>query len=93
MTDAEKEKNEHLYHINNKTYTAGIQSDVERSYTISGLEKEIEKIQNIKQEIISNIILLNNQREYYLLSIDNIMFDNCVMADILLKNFKELQEI
>jgi len=83
-----KDKVENL----DKNQADGLQNDISRVHQKSQLEKELFKIQNIKDEIIRNMNIIRNKREHSMLNIDNIMFDNTVMFDSMIKNFSKLQE-
>ena len=50
-------------------------------------------INNIKQEIVKDILTLRNKREHITLEIDKILFDNNVMISIINKNFEKLIEL
>jgi hypothetical protein len=69
----------------------GLQSDINRVHEKSRLEKELFKIQNIKDEIIRNMNIIRDKRENTILNVDNIMFDNTVMFDSMIKNFSKLK--
>lgn len=70
----------------------GLQSDISRAHTRSRLEKEYTKISAIKSEIGHNIAVLRNKRENSLIAIDNLMFDNTIMWDCMLRNFAQMKD-
>lgn len=77
----------------NSTNSNTLTGDIQRSHEIHNYEKEIYDINNIKQEIVKDILLLRNKRENITLEIDKILFDNNVMISIINKNFDKLNEL
>lgn len=75
-----------------KQEPTGLQSDISRAHQKSRLEKELAKINSIQEEIGKGISILRKKRENSLINIDNIMFDNTIMWDCMLKNFTLLKE-
>lgn len=71
----------------------GMNADIERSNQIYKFETEISRINSIKQELIRNILTARSKRENLSLSVDNIVFDNIVMIDAVIKNFTKLSNI
>ena len=53
------------------------------------LNKELDRVQNLKKEIIQLIIIITEKDENNVLSIDNTLFDNCIMINTVIKNFKQ----
>lgn len=78
---------------NNDQSVKGIYMDIEKSHVRSKHESELTNINTVKQEIISNIMELKLKRETMSLKLDKIFFDNTVMIDAILKNFKLLTEL
>lgn len=76
----------------NKEKKDTLDSDINRIHQTSLLEKELVNIKNIKNEILQNINITRNKRENNILNVDNIMFDNTVMFDSMIKNFSKLQD-
>ena len=70
-----------------------IHRDIEKSHLTAKHEAELTNINTVKQEIISNIMELKLIRETLSLKLDKIFFDNTVMLDAILKNFKLLSEL
>ena len=71
----------------------GLQSDIERAHTKSRLEKELDNVNSVKGEIMTNILSIREKQENCLLNIDKIMFDNTVMWDAMLNNFAKLKDL
>ena len=76
-----------------QTNLKGMNADIERSDQIYKFETEISRINSIKQELIHNILTARSKRENLCLSVDNIVFDNIVMIDAVIKNFEKLSNI
>lgn len=68
----------------------GLHSDIEKSHQVSKYETELSRINIIKQELICNIIMVKSKHEDLALKIDNVVFDNLVMVDAIVKNFVKL---
>ena len=71
----------------------GLHDDIEKSHLTAHYESELEKINNVKQDIISNIVNLRTQQENITLKMDKILFDNSIMINEISKNFIKLSEI
>lgn len=76
-----------------QTNLKGMNADIERSNQIYKFETEISRINSIKQELIRNILTARSKRENLSISVDNIVFDNIVMIDTVIKNFAKLSNI
>ena len=68
-------------------------SDIEKTHQISKYENELSRINGVKQELIRNILIVKTKHENLSLRVDNIMFDNIIMIDAILKNFVKLSKI
>ena len=71
----------------------GLHDDIEKSHLTAHYESELEKINNVKQEIIRNVVKLKTQQENITLKMDKILFDNSIMINEISKNFLKLAEI
>lgn len=71
----------------------GLHDDIEKSHLTAHYETELEKIHNVKQEIIDNILKLKTDLENITLKMDKILFDNSIMINEISKNFLKLAEI
>lgn len=60
---------------------------------IGEIDKSIKNINSTKREIGSTMNELTHSYENTLLSIDTIMFDNCVMTNTIIRNFENLKKI
>ena len=97
LLDSEAELYEKIHSIN-ETYehNVGIKAlhtDIEKSHIISRYKSELDKITNLKEEIINNIIILQTKYQNITLTVDKIWFDNIVMIDSIIKNFSELAQL
>ena len=70
-----------------------VQNDIRNSHLIYNHEKELENINNVKQEVVKDILNSRTKQENITLEIDKILFDNSVMINIINKNFSKLLEI
>lgn len=91
MSKAEEKEMENLHKLNEEKEN-GLQNDIARVHRKSQIEKELMKIEDIKNEIIKNINIIREKRENTILNVDNILFDNTVMFDSMLKNFAKLKQ-
>lgn len=73
--------------------TSGIHGDIEKIHIKNALEQELKKITSVKQDIMKNLNILKGELENIFLSTDKILFDNIIMFDLIIKNFKTLSEI
>ena len=73
---------------NNQQYSS-YNNDFKNSMILYRLNKELDRVQNLKKEIIQLIIIITEKDENNVLSIDNTLFDNCIMINTVIKNFKQ----
>lgn len=71
----------------------GLHTDMERITRTSKLEKELEAMSDVKQDIIKNILTLRHQQETLALRVDRIFFETSIMLDAILKNMSELESL
>lgn len=93
INESEKIIIEKIYKLNEDKNLSNVQNDINNSHLIYNYEKELEKINNIKQEIVKDILNSRMKEENISLEIDKIFFDNSVMINIINKNFTKLLEI
>lgn len=82
-----------IYELNekyNKPGLKGFHNDIERSHQLSTLNTELVDIQKIKEDIVKTVFDLKTKREDTMLTVDKIMFDNNVMVECVLRNFRNL---
>ena len=88
---------EKIININEKyesdSTTKGLHTDIERIHMINKIETELKEIQTVKQEIFKNLINYKIQQQNIMLHIDQILFDNSIMINKLINNFKVLLEL
>ena len=94
---AEKKNIEKLTDLENKysgqASLKGMHADIEKSNQVSKYEAELSRINLIKQELICNILNVKTKHENLALRVDNIVFDNIIMIDAILKNFVKLSKV
>jgi hypothetical protein len=90
MIEKENKILKEIQDINKRKGT--LQSDIMKTHTKTTLEKELDKISVIKEKIGKTIIELREKKENCILNIDELMFDNTVMVDLIIKNFSKLKD-
>lgn len=97
LSRAEKKNIDKLVEIEDKYSSQaslkGLHLDIEKTHQIGKYETELSRINSIKQELIRNILILKSKHENLSLRVDNIVFDNIIMIDAILKNFVKLTEV
>jgi hypothetical protein len=97
LTNTEKKNVEKLMQIEDKysgeASLKSMHSDIEKTHQIAKYENELSRINGVKQELIRNILIVKTKHENLSLRADNIMFDNIIMIDAILKNFIKLSKI
>jgi len=91
MLESEEKVNTELKNLLSNTST-NLQNDITRAHERTKLEKELEKIIGIKGRITSTISFLRDKLSTTILAIDDIMFNNAIMFDEIIKNFATLKE-
>ena len=74
---------------NNNNKYSSYNNDFKNSMKLFRLNKELDRVQILKKEIIDLIIIITEKDENNVLSIDNTLFDNCIMINTIIKNFKQ----
>ena len=94
---AEKKIIEKLTEVENRFFgqasLKGMHIDIEKSNQLSKYENELSRINLIKQELIRNILNVKTKHDNLGLRVDNIVFDNIIMIDAILKNFLKLSKV
>lgn len=96
LSISEKKNVEKLLEIEEKYSNNGdasLHSDIQKTHQIYKYETELNRINVVKKEIITNIMISKENIENISLQTDNICFDNTVMIDSVLKNFSVLSEL
>ena len=84
---------EHNEKYKDPNMSRGIHNDIERTKGVSILEKELNDIVKIKEDIVNTLFELKTKRDNTMLTVDKIMFDNNVMLECVIRNFQRLGEI
>lgn len=79
--------------INENNQNLNVHNDMQNSHIVYNYERDIDKINLLKQEIIKDMIEIRTKQENMTLEIDKILFDNSVMVNIIDKNFNKLIEL
>lgn len=90
MVSAEKKQLEKQEQFSRENQ-GGLQADISRVHELSQVDRELDKINRIKGELVRLLLQLREKRETVVLSMDKIMFDNTVMFDCMIKNFAKLK--
>lgn len=96
INNAEKNILGQIYELNDKYNNSalkGLHNDIEKSHQLSKLNRELNEIQKIKEDLVKTIFELKNKRDDMMLTVDKIMFDNNVMVECVLRNFSDLGKI
>lgn len=96
LCDSEKKIVEKLFVVQEKYNTMGIKGvheDIANSHEISKYESQLEKMGDVKQEIINNILILKTKEEDIYLKCDKTFFDNSVMLDAVVRNVRSLETL
>ena len=91
LIKAEEFKFDEIQRLNHN-YPYHLDNDLEITNKKTRLEQDIMEINDIKKQISYYLNMIKEQREDILLSIDDILFDNTVMIDSMLKNFESLKK-
>lgn len=92
MNESQKLVQNDIKNFEHGTQVDNINNDISRIYKKTQLEKELDKIIKIKQELLSVIIELKQKCDNEFLGVDNILFDNNVIWERMMKNFSLLKE-
>ena len=68
-------------------------NDINISHSNSYFTNEIEKIEKIKKDITNTLFEIKTKKENNILLIDQLMFDNNVMLEAIIRNFKKLSKL
>lgn len=94
LVNSEKEHVKRIYAIDEQYNSdSGLHSDINKTHQISKINKELKRINGLKQNVVKNIFDLQEKRENTALMVDKIIFDNTVMLECILNNFKELGKL
>ncbi len=74
------------------TDSTHIQQDMKRTHQRQRIEKELRKMDSTKKDLIRTIETLKRENDTMMLMADRILFDNIVMVDKIISNFKQLQD-
>lgn len=92
MNESQKTIQNDIKNFEHGTQVDNINNDITRIYRRTQLEKEVDKIIKIKQELLSVLIELKQNCDNDFLSVDNILFDNNIAWERMMKNFSSLKE-
>lgn len=96
MEVAEKKVIDKLMTVQSRKQDSGIKgyhTDIDRLNNVAKLEKELDGMNDVKQDIIQNILSIRQEQETLALAVDRIFFETSIMLDAVLKNMTELDEL
>jgi hypothetical protein len=70
----------------------GLHSDIEKAHVMEKYNTDLEKVINLKQEIIKTIMEIKLKKEDLFLFTDKFLFDNNVLIDTLFKNITKMSK-
>jgi hypothetical protein len=70
----------------------GLHSDIEKSHVLAKYNSDLEKVINLKQEIIKTIMELKMKKEDLFLYTDKFLFDQNVLLDTLFKGIAKISQ-
>ena len=88
ILEKENTLSQEYYKIEDITSMRDIDKSLKRNY----LQKQIEELTNTKNDIVKNLSDIKEKKENTIINIDNIMFDNTVMLDRVIKNFDIIKD-
>lgn len=91
--DRIKEINDKYKKKNSGPSVKSLYNEAERIRLVEKHENEINEINQLKKELIGNILLLKTNYDNKVLEIDSIVFDNIIMLDTIFSNIKKLDNI
>lgn len=71
----------------------GFHTDIDRTNEAARVEKELDALNDVKQEILQNILSIREQQEALVLRVDKIFFETSIMLDAILRNMTELEQL
>ena len=71
----------------------GIHLDIQNSHIIYQLDKKIQQNNELKDELIQDILETRKAQNNITLEIDKILFDNSIMLNEIIKNFNSILKI
>ena len=80
-----KEKSK--YNTVSESGIKGVYTDIQDSHNIFNINSKLQKNQELKEELLEDIVNVRNEQENIILSIDKILFDNSIMLNEIIKNF------
>jgi hypothetical protein len=86
-----KEKN--ASDVNTEYGIKGMHEDIQRSHMSFQLTSKIQKNNELKEELIQDLIKTRKEQENITLLIDKILFDNSIMLNEIIKNFNSITKI
>ena len=94
VKESEKQIHKKILELNSQdAYDRGLRQDINRTHQMGKLESELQRIKNLKVELVQNILNVQNKYDNICLKTDKVFFDNIVMSDAIIKNILSLANI
>lgn len=91
VNSAENEQLAGLKQIEDKTSTNYVSDDIHKTKIKRGYEKELDKLNKVKQEIVLNLMTVRGKHDDLSLFVDRLMFDNIVMLKVVMDNVAKIK--
>ena len=93
MKEAYTSVQNNLKNFQNGSSVDNINNDINRVYKKNQLEKELQKINKIRQSLLAVLIELKEKCDDDFINTDNLLFDNNVMWERMTRNFAMLKSL
>ena len=80
-------------HTNTEYGIKGMHEDIQKSHMSFQLTNKIQKNNELKEELIQDLLRTRKEQENITLLIDKILFDNSIMLNEMIKNFNDITKI
>ena len=77
----------------NKDRSNSLYNDIESSHAKHRIQKELTKIQKLKNVLLTNITELKAKNNHISLILDKILFDNIILLDKVFKNLELMEQL
>ena len=82
-----------MYIRENKNNSTLVRNDIQTLYQLKAHETKIDNINQLKHEIICNILSTRQKYEELILDTDTVFFDNILMIDTINRNFSTIKNL
>jgi len=94
LKDSQKNIQKKITELNREnSHDGGLRQDIQRTHQIGKLQAELQRVRNLREELVQNISNIQNKYDNICLKTDKVFFDNIVMSDAIIKNILCLANI